>query len=199
MSAAELARLGQAFEEAARTGKLPIGIAALRVLALTGCRKGEILNLRWEEVDFENACLRLPDSKTGRKVVPLGAAALAVLNDVPRFESNPFVLAGEHTGTRYGGVERLWRWTRDRAGLPGVRIHDLRHSYAAMGAASGDSLLVIGAILGHANASTTKRYAHLTDHPVKAAADRIAGAINAALTSRPAAGDVVPLGRRGSR
>jgi integrase len=178
LSAAELARLGTVLS--AHAEKSPIAVAALRLLALTGCRKGEILDLEWDHVDLENGCLRLPDSKTGRKVVPIGDAVLLLLAALPRFESNPHVLPGNH-GARYGGIERVWRDVRAEAGLDGVRIHDLRHSYASVGAAGGDSLLVIGAILGHSSASTTQRYAHLSNDPVRAAANRIAGAIDAAL------------------
>jgi integrase len=193
LSAAELARLGEAFTRAALAGKSPIGIAVLRLLALTGCRKGEILGLEWDHVDTENGCLRLPDSKTGRKVVPIGAAVLSLLASLPRFEGNPFVLPG-NGDARYGGVERLWRAVRSDAGLDGLRIHDLRHSFAAVGAMGGDSLLIIGAILGHRNASTTQRYAHLSDDPVRAAADRISSRIDASLGGT--AGDVVRLPRR---
>jgi integrase len=193
LSKAELARLGEAFA-AANSSKSAIGIGALRLLALTGCRKAEILNLEWDHVDFQNGCLRLPDSKSGRKVVPLGAAALSLLASLPRFEGNPFVLPGSQADNHYGGIERLWRWVRNRADLPGVRIHDLRHSFASMGAASGDSLLVIGAILGHSNAASTQRYAHLSNDPVRAAADRISAAIDTALNEQSAL--VVPLRRR---
>jgi len=198
LSSAELARLGVAFGSAAQTGKSPIGIAALRLLTLTGCRKGEILGLQWDHVDVENGCLRLPDSKTGRKVVPLGAAALSLLATLPRFTGNPHVLPGNGKA-RYGGIERLWRSVRSDAGLPGLRIHDLRHSFAAVGAAGGDSLVILGAILGHSNAATTQRYAHLSNDPVRTAADRISSTIEAALggstvDSRP--GEIVPLRRR---
>jgi integrase len=199
LSAAELARLGEAFSEAARSQKSTTGVAALRLLALTGCRKGEVLGLQWDHVDFDHACLRLPDSKSGQKIVPLGAAALSLLTSLPRFEKNPFVLPGNRGENSYGGIERLWNWIRDKAELPGVRIHDLRHSFASVGAASGDSLLVIGAILGHRNAATTQRYAHLSNDPVRAAADRISAAIDAVIgVGHVPNGEVVPL-RRGRR
>jgi integrase len=197
LSAVELARLGAAFNEAAHFQKSSIGIAALRLLAVTGCRKGEVLSLRWDHVDFENGCLRLPDSKTGKKIVPLGAAALLLLSTMPRFEANPFVLAGSQRDKSYGGIERLWNWIREKAELPGVRIHDLRHSYASIGAAGGDSLLIIGTILGHSNAITTQRYAHLSNDPVRAAADRISTTIDMALGGQEQRGGTTPL-RRGA-
>jgi integrase len=191
LSAAELASLGEALAGAERAGKSPVGIAALRLLALSGCRKSEVLGLRWDHVDVENGCLRLPDSKTGRKAVPVGAAALALLASLPRLKGNPHVFPG-HGGAHYGGIERVWRDVRADAGL-NIRIHDLRHSFASVGAASGDSLIVIGAILGHSSAATTQRYAHLSNDPVRAAADRISGKIDAALGGKT--GDVVKLSR----
>ncbi len=193
LSGAELARLGEVLAAAERSGAEPLAvIAALRLLVLTGCRKSEILTLRWDDVDLERGSLHLPDSKTGPKSVPLGAGAVEVLAGIPRVEGNPFVFPGERRGSHWVNVERSWRRLRSAAGFPELRVHDLRHSYAAIGAAAGLGLPVIGRILGHTQASTTQRYTHFADDPLRAAADRISNEIAAALKGA-AAGEVIPF------
>ena len=196
LSPAELARLGETLAAAEREGESPSAVAAIRLLALTGGRKNEILSLRWEYVDFERACLRLPDSKTGAKVVPLGAPALELLASLPRMEGCPYVLPSNTGEGHFVGLQKVWARLRERAGLLGVRLHDLRHSFAAVGAGGGDSLLVIGALLGHRDQKATQRYAHLSDSPIKAAANRIAGDIAAAMNGgKGDGGEVVELKR----
>ena len=195
LSAVELARLGEVVAEAEANGsEPPSALAAIRLLILTGCRRQEILGLRWEQVDFQRGLLVFEDSKTGRKAIPLGAAVLALLVDLPRLEGNPYVLPGERQGRHFVGLRDVWVRIRRRAGLEDVRIHDLRHSFASVGASGGDCLLIIGKLLGHTQAATTQRYAHLTADPVKQAADRISGEIAARMNgSRPA--EVVKLDR----
>ena len=194
LSPAELARLGETLAAAEREGENPSAVAAIRLLTLTGGRKNEILSLRWEYVDFERACLRLPDSKTGAKVVPLGAPALELLASLPRMEGCPYVLPSNTGEGHFVGLQKVWARLRERAGLPGVRLHDLRHSFGAVGAGGGDSLLVIGALLGHRDQKATQRYAHLSDSPIQAAANRIAGDIAAAMSGGDKGGaEVVAL------
>jgi integrase len=178
LSPAELGHLGDAL--ALATNEHSSAITALRLLALSGCRKSEILGLRWEWVDFERSCLVLPDSKTGRKIVPLGAPALELLASLPRLDPT-LVCPGLKPGMPFVGLRRVWKRICATAGIGDARLHDLRHSYASMGASGGDSLLMIGKLLGHRKASTTQKYAHLADDPVKATADRIAGKISAAM------------------
>ena len=144
---------------------------------LTGCRLSEIMTLRWENVVPEVAELRLPDSKTGAKIVHLGAPAVAVLLGIAREEGNPWVITGRRPGSRLASLHYPWGRIRRRAGLDDVRLHDLRHSFASGGLLVGEGLPVIGKLLGHSQVQTTARYAHLADDPVKAAADRIAGRI----------------------
>jgi integrase len=186
LSPAELERLGKALSAAEAEGKNPFAIAAIRLLVLTGCRKSELLNLKWSHVDQVYACLRLPASKTGAKVVPLGAAALALLESLPRLAGNPYVFPGAKAGGHLVGLPRLFEGIRRRAELSDLRLHDLRHSFASAGAAGGLSLPLIGALLGHKDPKTTQRYAHLADDPVKAAADRISATIEAAMGGAPA-------------
>ena len=182
LSGEELTRLGEALAEAEREESAhPSGILALRLLLLTGARSGEILNLRWSEVDFERSCLQLQDSKTGEKTIPLGAPALELLAKAPRIEGNPYVCFGDCTGKPLVGLPKIWYRIRKTAGLEDVRIHDLRHSFASIGAGSGLGLPILGALLGHSQPQTTSRYAHLAADPLHEAAERISGAVAASL------------------
>jgi integrase len=157
----------------------PFAIAAIRLLLFTGCRLREILDLRWDHVDFERGVLFLPDSKTGRKTVLLGAPALGVLSGLSRV--GPYVIAGSDPERARSDLKRPWNAIRRRAGLEGVRVHDLRHSYASVGAGAGLGLPVIGRLLGHTQPSTTARYAHLADDPLRRASETIAARIAAAM------------------
>jgi integrase len=162
----------------------PFSIAAIRLLILTGCREGEILSLRWDAVDFERGYLRLADTKTGRSVRPLSLSAAELLGTLPRLDRNPFVLPGAKPGQHLQEIKRVWYAVRHAAGLGEVRLHDLRHSFASVPASSGESLLIVRTLLGHRRASTTERYAHLGDDPVKRAADRTAKSIAGWLAGR---------------
>ena len=199
LTTGELAQLGDALTAAEREGFNPVAVAAIRLLVMTGARKSEILTLRWEWVDFERSCLRLPDSKTGAKVVPLGAPPLELLASLPRIENNPHVLPGNKAGGHLVGLQKAWARLRNRAGLPDVRLHDLRHSFASIAVAGGDSLYLVGKVLGHHQASTTERYAHLHDDPLRAVADRTARQIAAAMKSEgDTEAEVVALPKRKS-
>lgn len=158
-------------------------VAAIRLLLLTGARVREILDLEWRQVDWQRGMLRLSDSKTGAKVIVLGSAALAVLDGLPQI--GRFVIASTSAGTKEekprADVNRLWRAVCRVAGIEGTRLHDLRHSNAAVGAGAGLSLHQIGGLLGHSQASTTRRYAHLAADPQRRAADLIGNEIAAAL------------------
>ncbi|MDW4496353.1 tyrosine-type recombinase/integrase [Sulfitobacter sp. D35] len=169
-------------------------VAAVRLLLLTGARVSEILNLEWKNVDWERGLLRLPDSKTGAKPIFLSSAALAILDELPKL--GRYVIASTSAGTSKekprADINRLWRAVRTEAGLEGVRLHDLRHSAAAVGAGAGLSLHQIGGLLGHSQPSTTRRYAHLADDPMRRAADVIGSEVASALGLGT---NVVPLVR----
>jgi integrase len=195
LSPAELARLGDAL--AAHDGS-PYAIAAVKLLVFTGARLGEVLGLRWEWIDFERGEARLPDSKTGAKTLHLPPPALAVLAELPRLDGNPYVIASAKPGAALVNLEKPWRAIRKAAGLDDVRLHDLRHAFASVAASSGMGLPIIGKMLGHTQAATTNRYAHLASDPVKAAAAAVAGKIAAAMSGGSGEGDrggatVVPL------
>ncbi len=197
LSPAELATLGEVLIAAEQQGESSVAINTIRLLLLTGARKGEMLNLKWDWVDFERGCLRLPDSKTGAKVIPLGAPALELLTSLPRIENNPYVLPSDKADGHFVGVQKFWERIRKRAGLADTRLHDLRHSYASVAVAGGDSLYLIGKVLGHRQSRTTERYAHIADDPLRAVADRTAGAIAAAMNGKHDGGaEVVPLPKR---
>lgn len=179
LSSAELARLGEAFRRLELEGRHGSGIAALRLLLFSGARLREILHLRWENVDLERGMLFLPDSKTGRKTIVLGAPAIAILASRPR--EGTYVIAGKNVDQPRTDLKNPWAAAIKLAGLPNVRIHDLRHSFASVGAGAGLGLPIVGKLLGHSQAATTERYAHLDANPVRRAADMIGNTIAAAL------------------
>ena len=197
----EVGVLGEALVEIERDGSLPwVATAAIKLLLLTGARRGEILALQWEEVDLDRGCLRLKDSKTGAKVIRLAAAALSLLAALPR--SARWVLPATKGSGHYVGLSKHWDVVKARAnalavrraaqeegssleGVPRfdhVRLHDLRHSFASFAVQSGGSLFLVGKVLGHKQTRTTERYAHLRDEPLLAtaelAAQRIAHALD---------------------
>ncbi len=171
----EYRRLGAALRDAEREGfASPAAIAAIRLLMLTGCRSGEILSLRWEDVDLDRGELRLSDSKTGARIVHLGDPAIEVLRGIQRREDNPWVIPGLKRAAHLAFLHGPWRLILERAGIKNLRIHDLRHSFASGGLLVGEGLPMIGKLLGHNKVQTTARYAHLANDPVKSAANRIA-------------------------
>jgi len=210
LSVAELARLGEALREAETVGipwrnpittgatakhvakpenRLsrfdPAAVAAVRLLIFTGCRLREILHLTWEEVDFERGLLFLGDSKTGKKSVVLNAPALAVLQSIIR--RGAFVIRGDRPDAPRSDLKRIWSALTARAELDGVRIHDLRHTFASYGAGGGLGLPIVGKLLGHTQASTTQRYAHLDVDPLRRATDAIGATLCAAMDRAPGA------------
>ncbi len=203
----ELSRLGAALREAETLGlpptdeakrgyekrnmsvpdRLPVdldAIEAIRLLLFTGCRKSEILRLRWNEVDLEHGFLILADSKTGRSIRPLNAPGRELLARRPRHIASDFVFPGLDPTSARAEITRAWYRIRRRAGLEHVRLHDLRHSYATMAISGGASLPLIGGLLGHTQAATTQRYAHLANDPLAAAAERAGADMAAALEGK---------------
>lgn len=191
LTAEDYRALGDALTAPASDAEHRQVIHLIRLLALTGARLGEIVKLRWEEVDRGGQCLRLSDSKEGKCVRPLGRPALDVLAEIEAIEGNPYVLTAVrgtgHFGGAPAGIERIMR----RAGLEGVTAHTLRHGYASVAADLGFTESTIAAILGHAAGSVTGRYIHHLDAVLLAAADKVARDIHRQMTGTEA--DVVPL------
>lgn len=182
LTADELARLGKVLREA--DGE-PEAANCIRLLLLTGCRLGEIQTLKWEYVDLQAGLLRLPDSKTGAKLVPIGNAVIEALKSIPKVNNNPYVITGRIEGQHLTDMQKPWRRLRKRAGLENLRIHDLRHSFASDALQLGQDLTMIGKLLGHTQVQTTARYAHLKTDPIRSAADAVSDAIAIALSRPP--------------
>ena len=169
-------------------------VSALRLLIFTGARLREILHAKWDQVDVERGLIFLADSKTGKKPLYLSAAAQKVLADLPRVEGNPHLIAGAKDGAPRSDLKKPWAAVSRAAGLEGVRLHDLRHSFASFGVGKSLGLPIIGKLLGHAQAATTHRYAHLDADPMRRAVEAIGSTIAAAMGERQA-GEIVELRR----
>lgn len=186
LSEQEFARLGRVLDELEGDGRISTSAAAgLRLLMLTGCRRNEILTLRWEDVDLEHEELRLRDAKTGALAVPLSPTARQVLAELPRQPDNPWVIFGRGPGARLSNLNATWGVVRKKAELEDVRIHNLRHSYASRALSLGESLPMIGKLLGHRKVQTTARYAHLARDSVKVAGERVADSLAIDLDAPP--------------
>ena len=174
----ELARLGRALD--AREAQWPQAVAAIRLLALTGCRRSEVLNLRWRDIG-EHA-IKLPDSKTGPRAVPLGEAARAhieALADPRDPEAHLFPRHAEGRGLSI--LTTCWRAVCADAKLGRLRLHDLRHSAASHAVMSGENLPLVGKLLGHRRHQTTAGYAHLADAHLVEAAEKVGNIIAEAM------------------
>lgn len=167
----ELQRLGHVLADVERDGsETPFVVAAFRLLILTGCRLGEIQTLKWEYITPQG--MELPDSKTGARRIPLPQPARDILANLPRTPGNPYVIEGKLKDTHITDLQHPWRRIREKAGLPNVRIHDLRHTYASNAVSAGMPIQMVGRLLGHTQLQTTMRYAHLADDPVRQAAEK---------------------------
>ena len=185
LSAGELMRLNTVLER--HREEQPWAVAALRLLTLTGARLSEVLNLKWEEIgelSVDSASARLGDSKTGPRTLWLGTEAAELLAGLPRAEGAARVFPEDLGKDR---LRTFWRGVREEAGLPGLRIHDLRHTWASQGVMNGVGLTTVGRLLGHRKRETTAVYAHLDDAALRDAAAQAAGAIANAMGFRACA------------
>ena len=179
-----------------RTKLDPFAVAAIQLLILTGARLREILHARWEQVDFERGVIFLPDSKTGKKPIYLSAPALVVIAVLPRIQGNPFIIAGAKNGAPRADLKKPWAAVTKVADLQGLRIHDLRHSFASVGAGASLGLPIIGKLLGHSQPATTARYAHLDADPMRRAVETIGATIAGAMDGgQNSPGPMLPLRR----
>ena len=169
----ELARLGRALDN--QEARWPEAVAAIRLLALTGCRRSEVLDLRWRDIGED--ALNLRDSKTGPRAVPLGAAAQAHVAAFPGpRKPEAFLFPSYAHGKGYDSMRDCWRAVCDRARLGRLRLHDLRHTAASQAVMAGENLPLVGKLLGHKRHRTTASYAHLADEHLVEAAEKV-GAI----------------------
>ena len=170
LSFEELIRLGEVLD-ASELNSMALDI--IRLLVFTGARKGEIEKLSWDHVDFDKGLLRIPDGKTGRRIIRLNAGALDVLRSQNKVGKSPFVFPAVKGKKYYQGTSKVWPKIRILAEIKDVRIHDIRHSFASIAVSGGASLPMIGALLGHKDAKTTQRYAHLMDDVVRETNEKV--------------------------
>ena len=187
LSEAELGKHADALNRETEADGNPFPVAAIRLLALLGARRSEIIQLRWRNVDIDRTVfVHLSDSKTREKIIhPEPADGADILTNLPRVSGNEFVIAGGKAGRPYIGLDKVWGRIRLSAGLWDVQLHDLRHTYASIGAGASFGLPIIGKLLGHTQAQTTARYSHLAADPLRKAVDTIAATISAAMNRRP--------------
>jgi integrase len=185
LTPAEIRRLGEVLDRPADRPTAGTAAIVIRLLILTGARRSEIEGLKWSEVDFQFGMLRKETSKTGAKIIPLARPAMHILEEQRQWASGNqlWVFPAQKGDGHFDGLSKEWRRVRRAAGIADVRIHDLRHTFASFGAGGGIGLPLIGGILGHRQASTTQRYAHLADTPLRAAADVIGSEIAASLST----------------
>ena len=182
LDADELARLGRALD--AREAEWPEAVAAIRLLALTGCRRSEVLNLRWRDIEAD--AINLRDSKTGPRSVPLGEAARAHVAALPRARDPDAHLFPRYAEARgQSSLAACWRTVCADAKLGSLRLHDLRHTAASQAVMSGEGLPLVGRLLGHSRHRTTAGYAHLADAHLVEAAEKVASIIAKAMFTRP--------------
>jgi integrase len=201
LSAAELARLTAALAEHGDKQSANI----VRLLLLTGARRGEVLAARWADIDLGEGVWSKPASSTKQKEAheaPLSAPARQLLSEIRAEQGGKRHALPEYVFPSHGEsghiveLKRAWRQLCKAAKIEGLRLHDLRHSFASQLASGGASLPLIGALLGHSNPKTTHRYAHLFDDPQRAAVERVGAILSAA--GKPATTPVLPHRRRGS-
>jgi integrase len=193
LTPAEIARLAAVLDRRQEIPRERSSVALIRFLLLTGARFSEAATATWDQFDLDRGTWTKPSSHTKQKrehTTPLSAPAIALLHQLRETNNGAFLFPGP-TGRPLVKISHFWASATKQAGLKGVRIHDLRHSFASVLASGGASLLLIGQLLGHTQAATTARYSHLLDDVQREAVER-AGAV---IAGQPSA-DVVPLRKR---
>lgn len=175
----EFKQLGEALAAAERAGTNPKAVAAIKLAALTGLRRGEVLALKWREIDRPGFCLRLGDTKTGQSVRPIGAAALSVLDT--QSNETDFVFPADRGEGHYSGLPKVAADIFAAAMLDDVSLHTLRHSFASVANGLGYTEATIAAMLGHSTKKITGKYIHHLDTALIAAAMNVSANIAAAM------------------
>lgn len=185
LTKAEMQTLGDVLTRCENYGiETPHVVAAFRLLLLTGCRLSEVQTARWDYVTERG--LELPETKVGKRCIPLPQSARSVLANLPRTSGQPFIIEGKLPDAHITDLQHPWRRIRSLADLNDVRIHDLRHTYASVAVSGGMPIQMVGQLLGHTQLQTTLRYAHLADDPIRAAAEENSATIfNSLGTSKP--------------
>jgi integrase len=199
LSLDELAALGRAMREATANGENRTGVAAIRSLLLTGCRRSEVLALPWAWLDTKAQCIRFEDTKSGPQLRPIGAAATKQMAAQSRHKECQWIFPADRGVGHFIGLPRILARLCARAGLKDVTVHTLRHSFAATAAELGFSELTIAGLLGHTVPGVTARYAHVPDSALVAAADRVSAQIAAALDSFDAEAQALQLREKRTR
>lgn len=181
LSEDEYRELGRMLSSADKNDELAWTVGITRLLALTGCRRGEVISLKWSEVDFENSCLRLADSKEGASIRPIGLPAIELLETLNENTKSEFVFPGTRSAETYGGLPRQWRKMFGDSELSDLTAHVLRHSFASIANDLGFTESTIATLLGHATHSITSKYIHSLDSVLVMAADTIAGYVEGLL------------------
>ncbi|PKP66472.1 MAG: integrase [Alphaproteobacteria bacterium HGW-Alphaproteobacteria-7] len=181
LTEAEYRILGKILADANAAGKCRRTTEIVRQIALTGCRRSEIINLKWCDVDIEGSCLRLSESKEGRSIRPIGLPVVEFLEAEREATLGSYVFPGYGLDTAFGGFPRQWQILFAGTPLEGLTAHVLRHSFASIGNDLGFTEVTIAALLGHAKGTITSRYIHVLDATLVTAADMIAGYVNALL------------------
>lgn len=184
LSLDDFAALGAAMRKAEAEGENSTGIAAIKALALTGCRRSEILSLPWSWFDAKNSCIRFGDTKTGAQMRPIGISAVEFLQRQPRHENIEWIFPAKTGDGYFIGLPRVFERLCARAKIKDASIHTLRHSFASAAAGLGYSELTIAGLLGHSISGVTARYAHMPDKALLAAADIISQRILDALKGK---------------
>lgn len=188
LTGAEIAAVRNARAKLLADGDIPAHAASiLELLLLTGARSGELASAKWQWVDWKLQMIALPDSKTGAKTIYLSDDAIALLREQhERSKAQEFIFPGRSAGKHIHNLRKPWARICKEAGLSGVRVHDLRHTAASLALGSGTSLAIVGRLLGHSQAQTTLRYAHLEADPALRAANLIGRKVRESAASKDA-------------
>lgn len=181
LSEDEYRRLGAMLNKAEEDSELAPTVAITRLLALTGCRRGEIISLKWNEVDFENSCLRLEDSKEGASTRPIGLSAIELLEERRKRFTGKYVFPGPRRAGPFGSFPNHWQKIFDGSELLDFTAHVLRHSFASIANDLGFTESTIAALIGHSTSSITSKYIHSLDSVLIMAADTVSGYIQGLL------------------
>ena len=181
LSEAEYRTLGQMLRKAAENEKYALTVEIIRLIALTGCRRSEIIGLMWDEVDLDASCLRLVDSKEGDSVRPTGLPVVECLEERRKRKEGDYVFPGERNGAAFGGFPNHWEQIFRNSPLSDVTPHVLRHSFASIANDLGFTEITIAALVGHSKGSMTSKYIHTLDTALIMAADTIGGYIQGLL------------------